>query len=118
MLKRRKIICSQCGQRKERNRGIQSYCLRCHGAYMRANRKRYSDYSAEQKQKADARAYLNVYVARGAVKKQPCELCGSRRTWAIHLDWSRPLEVMWLCRACRGKFRVEQRRKSNKNKVK
>lgn len=50
--------------------------------------------------KSIARSYLKVYVKRGKVQKKPCEVCGT--TEAIeghHKDYSRPLDVVWFCRA-------------------
>jgi hypothetical protein len=49
--------------------------------------------------KASARAYANVYKRRGILKQQPCR-CGSPDTQMHHRDYSRPLDVEWLCRKC------------------
>jgi hypothetical protein len=38
-------------------------------------------------------------VARGTLEKRPCEVCRSPESEAHHTDYSKPLEVMWLCRA-------------------
>lgn len=45
-----------------------------------------------------ARVHLQNAVARGKIKKQPCEVCGDVRVDAHHADYSKPLEVRWLCR--------------------
>jgi len=34
----------------------------------------------------------------GILEKQPCEVCGSFHVEAHHNDYSKPLEVHWLCR--------------------
>jgi len=38
------------------------------------------------------------HLARGKLEKMPCERCGSSvNVHAHHDDYSRPLDVMWLC---------------------
>lgn len=34
----------------------------------------------------------------GRIRKQPCEICGDPNTEAHHPDYSKPLDVRWLCR--------------------
>lgn len=76
----------------------QRRCKTCHAAYMREWRKTHP-LNAEQRRKANARAYLHVYVKRGKVAKLPCAWCGAcTELEAHHHDYSRPLEVVWLCR--------------------
>jgi hypothetical protein len=36
-------------------------------------------------------------LRRGKLVKQPCEICGSTTVEAHHEDYSRPLDVHWLC---------------------
>lgn len=36
-------------------------------------------------------------VRSGALVKKPCEKCGSTQVHAHHDDYSKPLEVRWLC---------------------
>lgn len=49
-----------------------------------------------------ARIALNVAVSKGKVTRDPCEVCGDRDTHGHHEDYSRPLEVVWLCQAHHG----------------
>ena len=53
--------------------------------------------SGPARMKANARAYLHVYIKRGKVKKQPCLVCGALAE-AHHTDYAKPLDVEWLCR--------------------
>jgi hypothetical protein len=43
--------------------------------------------------------YLKVARAltNGTLVKQPCEVCGDVKTEAHHDDYSKPLDVRWLC---------------------
>ena len=36
-------------------------------------------------------------VRDGRLKRLPCEVCGAVETQAHHFDYSRPLDVVWLC---------------------
>jgi hypothetical protein len=36
-------------------------------------------------------------VASGKLVKQPCEVCGNPNSAAHHEDYSKPLDVKWLC---------------------
>lgn len=46
-----------------------------------------------------ARAHVKVRraVKSGLIKKMPCEICGAERVHAHHKDYSKPLDVIWLC---------------------
>ncbi len=52
--------------------------------------------------KRDARVKLMVAVQSGRIRKPPkCSKCG--KVGAVeghHADYSRPLDVIWLCRLC------------------
>jgi hypothetical protein len=54
----------------------------------------------EQKnpEKAAAHKTVEVAVRLGKLVRQPCEVCHSTtRIHAHHDDYSKPLDVMWLC---------------------
>jgi hypothetical protein len=36
-------------------------------------------------------------IKKGALVKQPCTVCGSDQSHAHHEDYTKPLEVIWLC---------------------
>jgi len=96
-----KTECSKCGEFLELQRiGRQRYCLKCHAAYMRAHRPKFSEMTPEQRQRSTSRAYANVYQHRGKLQPQPCEACGAMEAQKHHDDYSKPLAVRWFCRHC------------------
>ena len=97
--------CAKCGQITFRWRDAAktrpaSYCHACHAAYVRATRPKHSELTDEQRLKANARSYANTYKGRGKLIPQPCESCGDPETESHHDDYSKPLDVRWLCRKC------------------
>jgi hypothetical protein len=73
--------------------------------YKRIANKKYSELSREQKMRSNARSYANVYQRRGKLIPEPCECCGAKEVEKHHDDYSKPLGVRWICRACRIKRR-------------
>lgn len=96
--------CSDCGGGLDRQilKGmrVQSKCKACHAAYMRrwrAERGGHAGLSSEQRRRSNARAYANVYLSRGKIQREGCLRCGGEAEMH-HEDYSKPLEVTWLCR--------------------
>lgn len=48
-------------------------------------------------EKWKARQNLRNAVALGKVEKFPCKVCGDKKSQGHHEDYSKPLEVIWLC---------------------
>jgi hypothetical protein len=40
---------------------------------------------------------LHAALRSGKISRQPCESCGSQKSQAHHDDYSKPLDVRWLC---------------------
>lgn len=57
--------------------------------------------------KLSARDKVRVAIRNGSLVRKPCEVCGEPRTHAHHEDYSRPLDVRWLCPVHHG---LEHRR--------
>jgi ribosomal protein S27AE len=67
-----------------------------HGVCVRCMKRRYN-VQERGTQKRLARIALGNAVQQGKIKRQPCEKCGVERAQAHHDDYSKPLEVRWLC---------------------
>lgn len=52
-------------------------------------------------EKARAHSILNAAVRAKKITKTPCK-CGKLKVEGHHEDYSKPLEVIWLCRKCHG----------------
>ena len=65
-------------------------------AYMREWRKTHP-LTPEQKVKDNCRSYANVYKRRGHLVPEACEVCGGPAEMH-HDDYSKPLQVRWMCR--------------------
>lgn len=48
-------------------------------------------------EKAKAHLAINNATRKGTLTRQPCEVCGSPRSHAHHDDYSKRLDVRWLC---------------------
>lgn len=85
-------------------------------AYRKANQERQNEHNRKYRQVHGDRvaAYREIWnndnpekrkahrkvwnaLKTGAMKKNPCEVCGSAYVHAHHPDYEKPLEVLWLC---------------------
>ena len=74
--------------------GIKFYhCKPCHNA--RLNRYRSIP---KNREKHNARQRVFNALRDGRLNKESCEVCGEENSQAHHEDYSKPLEVKWLCR--------------------
>lgn len=60
-------------------------------------RERYHGEDAEQRARRLARGKVNDAIRRGALDRKGCEVCGDDNSQAHHDDYSKPLDVRWLC---------------------
>jgi hypothetical protein len=52
---------------------------------------------ARDPQKYRARSAVGNAIRDGKLAREPCEICGDERAQAHHDDYSKPLDVRWLC---------------------
>jgi hypothetical protein len=55
-------------------------------------------YRKKNKLKVQARKKVFVLVRNGTLKKLPCLVCGEIKSEAHHTDYTKPLNVIWLCK--------------------
>ena len=108
-------VCGQCGARggsetfPVRRGRLKSPCRECQRKYRRGKRKDKSDpartnrWRAKHRHKNNAQQKLRHAVKTGKLERQPCEKCGNPKSEAHHADYSKPLDVKWLCRQCHAK---------------
>jgi len=53
---------------------------------------------ANNPEKYKSRCSVRNAIRDGRLKKKPCEVCGCVDVEAHHPDYSKPLDVVWLCR--------------------
>lgn len=60
---------------------------------------------AEDPKKIKARAKIQRALRKGEIERSPCFFCGTQENLqAHHEDYDLPLDVVWLCAACHGKY--------------
>ena len=47
----------------------------------------------------NARVMAQRALKIGTIKKEPCSVCGKERSEMHHPDYSKPLDIIWLCRS-------------------
>lgn len=60
---------------------------------------RHSDrkWYAKNIEKVLAHRKVQYAVSTSAIEKLPCQICGNIKSNAHHEDYSKPLEIIWLC---------------------
>jgi len=76
----------------KRIRGI-TLCRNCYNN----SRRHFKMQNPVSKQKIRARQKAREAVKKGKIIKKPCVVCGETKVEAHHLDYDRPLQVLWMC---------------------
>ena len=56
-----------------------------------------SNWRKRNPEKSSAHKKVSIAIANGKIQKAPCEVCGNTESQAHHDDYSKPLDVRWLC---------------------
>jgi hypothetical protein len=72
--------------------------------------RRNNEYAAANPEKRAAHLALNRAVRDKKLTKLPCAFCGAEENLeAHHHDYTKPLDVTWLCRPCHRRFHALER---------
>lgn len=55
-------------------------------------------------ERVEARDLVNRAVREGKLKRANCSVCDAANAHAHHEDYSKPFEIIWLCRRCHRKL--------------
>lgn len=55
-------------------------------------------YNKKSQKEIAARRVVNNRIRDGHIEKESCIICGHTEAEAHHADYSKPLEIQWLCR--------------------
>lgn len=125
--------CKECKKSYQRAYGIGRYASDAEWVIMRREkgreyarskkpnyeRVRHSGYvkttASRNPQKFAAQVLFRNAVSRGAIERQPCEVCG-RKGQGHHDDYSKPFEVRWLCPKHHAEHHVKLREEELRKK--
>lgn len=89
-------LCARLDVRKNRRENLEHYSD-YEKTRNRVNTRESSEYRGRNPSKYFAQTTLGNAIRDGKLIKQPCEICGSLKVQAHHDDYTKPLDVVWLC---------------------
>lgn len=105
--------CKKCRRDLDNKRRLKKerreYCVN-HSRQYRKSGKGYDSCNKYRKNnpvKYKAHKIISSAIRSGVLVKQPCEVCQSERVEAHHDDYSKPLNVRWLCQAHHKQWHAE-----------
>lgn len=97
----------------QRNRERKEYIRKKNKAYLELNKekiiKNKAKWAKENKHKVGAQIKVRLAIKSGTIKKEPCEICGKLKVEAHHKDYTKPLDVTWLCNKHHNEEHVRMR---------
>jgi hypothetical protein len=72
---------------------------RGHGWSTKTDYERKKEYIARHPEKNACRVAFRNADRRGDVRRKPCFVCGAKKVEAHHWDYTKPMDVFWLCRS-------------------
>lgn len=84
-------------RRAESNEDIKTYRREWRAGNKEKVKRHNEKYRAAFKNRIIANRIIERAIAKGTLKRMPCEVCGSAKVHAHHSNYNKPLEVKWLC---------------------
>lgn len=81
-------------------------------AWRRSHNTACKKYEENHPDKRRAHVITGNAISSGSLKKEPCEVCRSLIVQAHHDDYTKPLEVRWLCAEHHAEHHVKLREQS------
>lgn len=97
--------CKLCSKIYDRARDKQEHRIRAREIYAQTEQGRITGnkakakYAARNPEKIKAHSKVLYHIRAGNLTPQACEKCGDENVHAHHDDYSKPLNVRWLCAA-------------------
>jgi hypothetical protein len=88
---------------KKRNQDLnrKKYCARKSKKWRLNNPEKSAEIKSNWKKrnplKYKAHSAVSNALKNGLIKKKPCEICGDKKSESHHPDYSKPLDIIWLC---------------------
>lgn len=103
-----RTMCKECRKKQVKERSLRNRQVQ---AYERERAKRpervaqavrvTSEWREKHPEAARAQSRVAYAISQGRLVQGPCSICGSdQNIHAHHRDYSKPLEVVWLCARC------------------
>lgn len=68
---------------------------------------RVKKYNLKNPESVIAKHKVFIEKRAGRIKNEPCIICGNGNTQAHHENYSKPLEIVWLCKRCHTQRHIE-----------
>ena len=85
-------------------------------AGIESRKKTLARYAEKYPEKESAHRRTYAAILSGELIRESCQICGNKKVEAHHPDYSRPLDVIWLCSKCHHKWHKEVKMNEEKKK--
>lgn len=98
-------ICKECVKARVRKHRLENDSVREYDKWRYYNQskrkensiKRANDWRNRNPEKYKAHSVISNAVRDGKIMREPCHICGDKKSHAHYLDYQKPFDVEWLC---------------------